>query len=359
MNPAPLYHVLRTLVEPFSLEVRNRRVLLDFSLAMLATCSCELGQLAHALQPRGGLESQYRRLQRFLANRHIEVAPLQTEWARMVLAAMQADELKLLVDETSLSDHLKVMVLGVWGKDGCVPLAWRCYAPGEYPPEGQVALIADLLKRVMPVIGFGTVVWVLADRGIGTSPALVQAVETQGARVLFRVQGTTRFRDLHGREQALKRMAVRGKSWQSVGEVFKKAGWLPAQVTVAWDEACAQPWCLVSSAPVTPDAYAVRFDQEVSFRDAKSDGFGWNKSHIWLPSHAERLLLVLALCYWLIISIGQRISRPTRGRASRWSAFRRGLEALAAFFRPTIAPFLAHLSAPSSLSPPLFTCVVQ
>jgi hypothetical protein len=312
-----------------------------------------LEAIAHALRPRGTLDSQYRRLQRFLANPRVEVTQLQAEWAQLVVQTMQPAAVVLLVDETSLSDHLKVMVLGIWGSGGCVPLAWRCYAPEAYPAQGQVKLITDLLALVLPALPLNLPVWLLADRGIGTSPALMQAVEGQGGHVLFRVQGSTRFRSLDGQEHALRSLGVRGQAWQSVGEVFKKAGWLPAHVTVSWDAPYDQPWCLVSSCPITPHAYALRFDQEVSFRDLKSDGFNWQRSHVWLPEHAERLLLVLVLAYWLVLALGQRLARPPRGRAARWSAFRRGKEALAALFRPTIAPLLPH-PPPHDL-----TCVVQ
>jgi hypothetical protein len=313
-----------------------------------------LEDIAQALRPRGKAASQYRRLQRFLANEGVEVGRLQGEWARLVLRTMDSEQVILLVDETALSDHLKVMVLGVWGKGGCVPLAWRCYQAEAYPAEGQVQLISDLLARVLPCIAVNLPVWLLADRGIGTSPALMMAVEAQGCHVLFRVQGSTRFRNPAGQEQSLQSLGLRGQQWQSVGEVFKKAGWLPAQVSVVWGQDYDHPWCLVSSQPVPPYAYGRRFDQEVSFRDLKSDGFQWQRSHVWLPDHAERLLLILAFAYWLVLAVGQRLAAaaPPK-RPARSSPFRLGKTFLAAFFRPTIAPLLP-------LPPPSFiSCVVQ
>lgn len=348
-----LYQVMSEIVNQLSLECRVRRVLKDFALGMIASGSCQLEKIAMALTPRGTVESQYRRLQRFLANERVEMGHLQREWAQVVVKAMQGEQAVLLVDETALSDHVKAMVLGIWSAGGCVPLAWRCYSAQAYPVEGQVQLIATLLKRVLPAIPVNMPLWLLADRGIGTSPALVQAVEAQGCQVLFRVQGSTRFRHADGQEQSLHSLGVRGESWQSVGDVFKKAGWLPAHVTVTWDADYNHPWCLVSSEPVPDHAYTVRFDQEVSFRDLKSDGFDWQRSHVWLPDHTERLLLVLAMSYWLVIALGQRLPQPCSGRAARWSAFHRGKAALLSFFSPTIAPLLSH-------PPPAFiSCVVQ
>ncbi len=337
-----LYHVISEFVNQLSLECRVRRVLKDFALGILASGSCELEKVAAALEPRGKLDSQYRRLQRFLANKHVDMERMQAEWAQLVLKTMQAEQVVLLVDETALSDHLKAMVLGVWSAGGCVPLAWRCYQAQAYPSEGQVQLIASLLKRVLPGIPVNSPVWLLADRGIGTSPALMREVEDQGCHVLFRVQGSTRFRNLDGQEQSLHSLGLRGQTWQSVGDVFKKAGWLSAHVTVTWDTDYQHPWCLVSSAPIPAHAYAIRFDQEVSFRDLKSDGFDWQRSHVWLPDHAERLLLALVFSYWMVIALGQRLPVPRSGRTSRWSAFHRGKAALSAFFRPSIAPLLPH-----------------
>jgi hypothetical protein len=356
MNVPSLYHGVSQLVNEFELECRLRRVLKHFTLGVVASQSCQLGDIALALQPLGQPSSQERRLQRFLANPRVEMTALQQQWSRQVLRRMRAEQLLLLVDETALSDHLKIMVVGVWGVGGCVPLAWRCYAPTAYPAESQVRLIRDLLARIWPSIAVPTPVVLLADRGIGTSPDLIEAVTGLGADILFRVQATTRFRDVEGVEHSLRALGIRGETWQSVGDVFKKAGWLSLHATVHWQPNYEQPWCLVSSTPLPAGLYGCRFDHEVSFRDLKSDGFDWQRSHVWLPEHAERLLLVLALAYWLVLSLGQWLAPAARGQTSRWSAFRRGLSLLKRLFAPTIAPILPP---PPLASPPFISCVVQ
>ena len=101
-----LYHVMSEMVNQLKMECRVRRVLKDFALGVLVSESCELEKVAAALAPRGKLESQYRRLQRFLANEHVQMEGLQREWAQMVIKTMQSQQVILLVDETSLSDHV-------------------------------------------------------------------------------------------------------------------------------------------------------------------------------------------------------------------------------------------------------------
>lgn len=355
MNVPVLYELVSTIVNQFPLEIRLRRVLRDFVLGTLVSRSCLLDDVAHALRPRGKVESQYRRLQRFLANPQIDIASVQQDWASMVIEKMRPENLVLLVDETSLSDHLKIMVLGIWTRDGCVPIAWRSYHPKAYPECGQVALITDLVQRIVDTIPVPCSVIVLADRGIGTSPDLIANLTQLGVDILFRVQDSTRFHNAEGKNISLGELGIRGFVWQAPAQVFKKAGWMSLYSTVAWDNIYDAPWCLVSSRPADPHLYSRRFDQEVSFRDLKSDGFQWHRSHVWLPDHADRLLLVLAIAYWLVMLIGQSLPTATRGRQSRLSCFRRGLDAITSHFRPTVAALLP----PPPFPPPRITCVVQ
>jgi hypothetical protein len=352
MNSLSLYHILQDFSQHLPLSCKTRRVLRLFTLGVLATSSCRLGTVAAALTGRAQTGSQYRRLQRFLANPRVEMAAVQAHWTRQILATLQLPQVQLLVDETKLSRHLNVMVVGVCVEGGCIPLAWRCYSPSSYPPEGQVGLITGLLQRVIPHCP-GERPWVLADRGIGTSPALIRAVEGLPARVFFRVQGTVRFRDAQGTETALQQRAVQGQRWQAYGEVFKKHGWLRLHAGTLWKTGYAQPWCLVSSEAAELADYGLRFQQEVSFRDLKSDGFGWQRSHVWLPAHAERLLLVLTLAYALVHLLGSTLPRPPTGQGSRLSLFRRGLDAIQRLTQTTIFPLVPH-------PPPRFmTTVVQ
>jgi len=352
MNSLPLYHILSTIVTSLPLSTKLKRVTRLFTLGVLAAGSCQLADVARALSPVGTLDSQSRRLQRFLANRRLDRTALQTAWSTWVLQQFVTAQSRLLVDETKLSTHLSVMMVGLWVQGGCIPLAWRCYHAKDYPKEGQVKLICGLIESVFaadPHRSFE----VLADRGIGTSPDLIKALHQLNVRVLFRVQGTVKFRDAQGRQIALKALVNEGERWESFGEVFKKGGWLKVYAQVVWGQGYRDPWCLVSTQAVAAEDYGQRFQQECSFRDLKSDGFEWNKSHIWMPEHAERLILILALAYALVLSLGMQVARPQRGRATRYSLFRLGLEQLQALVHPTILPLLPHPP------PPFMTCVVQ
>jgi hypothetical protein len=352
MNSLPIYHTLTTILKSLPLSTKLTRVTRLFTLGVLAAGSCHLSAVAHALSPVGTRDSQYRRLQRFLANSRVERSAVQTAWAAWVLQQFAPTRPRLLVDETKLSTHVSIMVLGLGVEGGCIPLAWRCYPAKDYPKEGQVKLICHLVETVLAADPT-RVYDVLADRGIGTSPDLIQALHELNVRVLFRVQGSVKFQDPHGGQTALKEMVQEGEHWQSFGEVFKKCGWLKVHAQVLWGQGYRDPWCLVSTEAVAAEDYGQRFQQECSFRDLKSDGFDWHTSHIWMPEHAERLILILAMAYALVMALAMNVARPQRGRATRYSRFRWGLEQLKAHVHPTILPLLPH-------PPPRFvTCVVQ
>jgi hypothetical protein len=129
-----------------------------------------LTRIAEALPQWGKPDTVERRLQRWLANGRVGIEACQAHWMRWLLAAYGAKRLVLLVDETKLSDHLHVMLVGLPCYGRCLPLVWRCYVPGAWNPEPQVAVIMRLLGQVRAVLPETARPLVQADRGIGTSP---------------------------------------------------------------------------------------------------------------------------------------------------------------------------------------------
>ncbi len=180
----------------------------------------------------------------------------------------------------------------------------------------------------------GVIPLVQADRGIGTSPAGVRSVCALGWQFLFRVQATTQFR-ANGQERALRQLVnAPGQHWTTTGQVFKKAGWLPATVHVIWAVGYHAPWCLITNCPATGDGwlYAQRYWQEAGFRALKSDGWQWHTSRIWSPDHANRLMLVMALATAGTLTLGSfAFDDPdlkayfTKGHEPTYSLFRLGL----------------------------------
>jgi hypothetical protein len=278
-----------------------------YSLGMMAARHCSPSRVSEKLSVMGKPTTVQRRLERWVDNVRVDGRVSCEAWTRWLVGQVKGGRVILLVDETSLGQHLSVMVVGLAYHGCCIPLAWWCYHEQAWPMK-QVDLIHELLSWVAAGVPVGCIPLVQADRGIGCSPDLVRVVRALGWHFLFRVQKTTRFRTRHGKDHRLFDLVMPGQCWSAKGQVFKKAGWLPATVHLIWQAGYAQPWCLITNDPtLSGDCYAVRFWQEAGFRDLKSDGWQWQASHIFTPDHADRLLLVMALAYALTLTAGSLV----------------------------------------------------
>lgn len=338
-------HFLR-LVQQFSfLGAWQKRALALWCCGVLVAEQCQLTAVADALvsPQHPSAPALVKRLSRFLSNPRISDELLSQAWVRWVAASYASPHWVILVDETKLSNHVAVMMVGVAYRQRAIPLVWRCYHPHTYPPEGQVALIGELLTRLRLLLPSSITLTIQADRGIGTSPDLIRGLEKLGMLYLLRVQGQVRLRLRDGSTHALRSLVKPGETWCGQAEVFKKTGWLRLYVRLEWRFGEKSPWCLVTNCRWRQSRdYALRAWHEHSFRDLKSFGFGWQASHVWHPAHTHRLLFVLTLAYSWVLSQALRFTpeerlSPSR-TAPRESLFRRGLRWVRHWCRLALAP---------------------
>jgi hypothetical protein len=310
-----------------------------FSLGIMCAESCQQQQVARQVATGEKVESCARRWRRFLNNAKFPLRAFFKQWTAWVVSQLPANELYLLVDETKLQDRLTVMMVGVAWEGRCLPLAWRCYPANcraAYPAEGQVELIAELLRAVQAGLPATQKVIVLADRGIGSSPDLCRAVAVMGWYYLFRVTSMTKICTDEG-DFTIAKLVQAGEQVTKTGLVFKQRGLLPATAHALWTPGYEQPWALVTNDPtLTGFAYAQRNWQEQCFRDLKSGGWQWADSRITHPDHMANLLVLLALAYVWSLALGslavahgcaQPLQRHADGAYRRhWSLFREGLQ---------------------------------
>jgi hypothetical protein len=316
-------HETRAVLAELDLGTRQREALGVAAEAVIAHRSCVAGQWQAHTGRRG---------ERFISREEGLSDTLRQSWIAQVLKACPVADPVLLVDETKLGNRLSVMMVSLLTASGAVPLCWRTYQSSAYPEEGQVAVIVRLLEEVRRVLPRHRRPLVLADRGIGTSPALIRHLLAMRFDYLLRVQRTTRLRSRSGHDQALGILARRGVSFRRSGWLFKKAGRLWGHAYLHWQAEYEEPWCLVSNRhDLNPALYASRFQQEMSFRDLKSDGFQWQRSRVWNPVHADWLLLLLALAYFLVHqTIPALLAAHSPARRRKVSGFRLALRLLSA-----------------------------
>ncbi len=211
------------------------QTLAAFSFGLGLARRCTLSLVAEALAFLGKPDTVERRLQRFLSNQRISWQEGAQALAPWVLASWTSSRLVLLlVDQTSWHDKMKVMALTLADRRRAIPLAWWCYHQESWP-MGQVERINTLFRWVAPGIPPDSTVLVQADRGIGTSPDLLRAIDSLGWYYLVRVQRGIRSILDDGPEVAYHSLVPKkGKRWQGPVPAFKKAGWLQGWPVGQW-----------------------------------------------------------------------------------------------------------------------------
>jgi len=359
MNSLLLYQWNEVIAKQFPEMGRwQKRTLASLSYGITLAENCRLRVIAKRLTGKADASSMERQLQRWMANERIVMRVIFKWWITWIMQLWGKAAFLILVDETKLSDHVAVMMVGLAYQGSAIPLIWRAYCVDDYPEEGQVALISDLLQQLQALLPPHQAVLLLADRGLGTSPTWQERLSDMNWRYLLRVQRTTLIR-LHAQKpQPLRRLVSYGQTWTGRAQVFKKAGWQWKWVYLVWELGYDEPCCLFSNQPdLSPDLYTKRFQHEVSFRDLKSDGFQWQRSHIWKPDHVERLLLGLALATLWSLTEGTKVLflHDLSARQKTLSLFRLGLDHLFERFSASFSKCLELFLVPDT---PLIKSVV-
>jgi len=342
MNQDLLYQWEKQVSSHFpSLTVWQGKRLALFSLGVMLAEHCHQSRIAKALAGRIKADSIMRKLQRYVSDKKWSSAQFSQDWTRWVVSCLPQKRLVLSVDETRIRGRFRVMMVGVVYKRRCIQLAWTCYremSSEDFPIEGQVRMIATMLGQIKSVLPDDRPVLVLADRGIGNSPALCRAVAALGWHYLFRVPKTVKIKTDGGKLHPFKEVNKGGR-WSASGLVFVKRGRIPAHVRAIWERHCAEPWILVTNNPdLTGREYAMRNWQEQSFRDLKSAGWDLEMCRLRSADGLARFLAILALAQGATLLLGsaatftrkaRRLIRTKNGKLRRpLSLFKEGLRYL-------------------------------
>ena len=194
MSQAELYQWISSVKRVFQcLGCWQALGLAIYSIGVVWSRQCAPSKVAEKLALLGKADSVQRRLERFLHNPRIDWQACCRAWSGWVLSHYRDERLILLVDETKLGERLSVMVVGLAYRECCIPLAFWAYSPKQWPLK-QVELIRQLLSWIAPSIPAPVIPLVQADRGIGTSPALLRMIEQMGWYFQVRVKKNTRLR---------------------------------------------------------------------------------------------------------------------------------------------------------------------
>lgn len=348
MNQRRLYQWVRKTSKGWAGVSRHfRENVVQFSRAVVRAESSHIRKIAG--MAGGKADSQRRRLQRFVKQEH-DLTVFFENWTRSVVKAIGKRSVVLVVDESKIKAEFGLMTVAQVYEGRCIPLAWRLYRANrraDYPAEGQVGMILALLQPIARGMPKGSRVCVLADRGIGTSPALMRGVMALGWHFLFRVTRQSKIVFEDGQEVTFyDQVSQPGERYAASGKVFKKRGRIDAHVRVLWGDRAQAPWSLVTNDPsLTGAEYGQRMWIEELFRDLKSHGWDVENTSFTDPQRLAHLWILLVVAYaWMLLWGAHRLAagltaalkrRPDGSYVRRWSVFREGRQAFLALAPPS------------------------
>jgi hypothetical protein len=292
------------------LHGHQAKALALLSWGMAASGSCCSGLIAARLPTPARPASTRRRMERMLANQRLDATKAMLGLAGSLLRDWGGRPLLLILDETPKGQQLRCMKLSVAYRKRTVTLLSLCYRP-DHPPMPMPRLVRWMLRQVadrLPADAAGQVT-LLADRGL-CWPTLIRCCRRLRWHYVLRLQAGTRVRLADGTERAARQLVPRpGTRWfGSSVRLFKKARWLAANVAAVWEPGVREPWLLVTDHPASYRrccrGYCKRTWCEETHRDEKSQGLNWQRSRVNDPSHAQRLVLLMALATLLCITLG-------------------------------------------------------
>jgi len=317
-----------------------------------------------------------KRAWRFVVNRRIEpveLMPLLLNrlWRRKLAwhaAYPRRRPLLVSIDWTKIRRlHCLMAAVVVAGRG--LPFCWQSYRD-RVQGKSQNVLEYALLLRIKASLRPGVRLVILADRGFGRA-ALIQQCQRLGLDYLVRIAGDVIVRGERFRGNLQQYPLTRGacQGWREVA--YRSDASVNTNLILRWKKGLPakkdQPWYLLTNLPLErrgdarrySDLYALRFDIEELFRDGKNEHLGWSlaKTRITRPDRLDRLILILALAYLLLVALGLwcRQHCPPRTWASNnrpreLSAFAIGrvmLQRLRKRLRPLLDLLYASLATPT------------
>jgi hypothetical protein len=279
-----------------------------------------LAELGRCVSARGGLATKHciKRVDRFVGNQRIE--PVDAMRGPVSWLAKPRKNLLVSLDWVDVRQfHCLLLAARLRGR--ALPLLWTVYRDNQLW-RSQNNLEYGLLRALRTMVPQTTRVVILADRGLGRTE-MARECQKLGFDYILRIRPdvSIRHREFSGK---LLDLPVRVGMRRVLRKVqYRKQRPVQQNVAVVWYADQAQPWFLATNLPrlgavKLTRVFAHRMSIEEYFRDAKSkrNGFALRLTLIRCPRRLERLLLVLALAYWLLAAVG--LHALTHGHPRQW-----------------------------------------
>lgn len=287
-----------------------------------------LGRQVHATTT---VKHRIKRAWRFIANDRVEPTIAMTGVVQRLLRKHpKRKPLLISLDWTDLRG-MQTLVAAANLQGRAVPLAWASCVKHVYDGHrSRNAFEQALLMMLRQMIPRHVKVVLLADRGFGRTE-LGRFCQLHHFHYIIRIQPKVmvRFNDQPVR---LDRYPIRKGCSETLRNVlYRSHDPLRQHVVIRWKKGLPkrrdEPWYLMTdlagdgyTARRISELYAKRMSIEQLFRDSKNKRSGWalRDTGLTRPDRLDRLILILALAYLLLIGVG--LIAKARCRTGHWSS---------------------------------------
>ena len=232
-------------------------------------------------------------------------------------------ELPIAIDATNIGQNFTVLSINILYRSCAIPVAWKVVkgtSKGSWKPYWQ-----QLFQSLRDIVPQDYLVIVSADRGL-YADWLYQEIVALGWHPFLRINHQGQYR-IWG-STSWKALATvvnpKTKNWSGQITCFKGNS-IECTLLARWDDGYTDPWLIltdlkpddanvgwaargsvqVASSDALGDS-ALRFRSwiECSYRDVKSDGFGWHKTRLRQPDRAERHWLAMSVAMLWMVTLG-------------------------------------------------------
>lgn len=284
--------------------------------AALRCIRAGIGELGRLLASDTGIAAKHaiKRVDRFIGNHRVE----PVEAMRGVVGFLAQPRKRLLVSMDWVEIRcFPCLVLALRLRGRAIPLLGQAYREGELF-RSQNNLEYGLLQALRSMVPDTTQVLILADRGFGRTE-MARLCQRLKFDYILRIKPDVYVRCPQFSGKLLDLSLKRGQRRVLRNVAYRQERPVQQNVAVVWYEAQNEPWFLATNLPrigavKLTKIFARRMSIEEYFRDAKSlrNGFALRLTLIKSPQRLNRLLLILALAYLLLVMIGLHASKTYR-----------------------------------------------
>lgn len=329
----------RTLSENLSWNRARIKFLARFLLALFAAKTVNLAQIAVYFAGHAKIESNYKRIKRFLRFFSIDDAEL----ASLVVGLMKLEPpFVITIDRSEWQlgkQWVNVLMLAVVHQGVAVPLLWLIFDKKGCSSDEERQRI---LERYLQIFPAQSIRFVTADREFA-SKKWIDYLTERNIRFCLRIKANTQITDKRGRKMRASRLLQTTPVGTPINCRRKRRLW-NSLVSIAGIRKANGDQVLVVSTVEDGRVlsnYCLRWQIETLFGCLKTRGFRLEDTHLTETARVSRLLSVLCLAFcWAhlageVVCRQQPLKRKKHGRLEK-SVFRAGMDILRRLFcRPT------------------------